>query len=92
MPPSIEEKGLSQIWHKSTFNIVQSEISALIFANLLPDNAGNCTAVAEGCTITMLYKEKVPQERLPANETKHGLATANDLLPNTREENSFVGP
>ena len=40
----------------------------------------------------MLYKEKVPQEQLPANETKHGLATANDLLPNTREENSFVTP
>lgn len=37
MPPSIEEKGLSQIWHKSTFNIVQSESSALMFAILLPD-------------------------------------------------------
>ena len=69
MPPSIEEKGLSQIWHKSTFNIVQSESSALIFATLLPDNAGKRTAVAEGCTITMLYKEKVPQEQLPGNET-----------------------
>lgn len=46
----------------------RAESKALIFAILLPDT-GKRTPVAEGCTITMLYKEKVPQERLPGNET-----------------------
>lgn len=42
----------------------------------------------------MLYKEKVPQERLPGNETwgKVRFGHSERLAPKPREENSFVTP